>query len=81
MNSLRIAIAILLCTLLLVNYAVADTSRDFARKAYYQIEGNVFDISEINSAIEKLKISSKENKSEPWVYITASRVQPVPRAY
>jgi tetratricopeptide (TPR) repeat protein len=43
-----------------------------AKQAYHQIEGNVFNATELNQAVEKLTQAKEINDQEPWVWLGAS---------
>lgn len=43
-----------------------------AQEAYYQIEGNVFDPSQLRQAAIKLERARKAYPNDPWVYMTES---------
>src|SRR5712692_6150423 len=43
-----------------------------AEQAYYQLEGNVFDRTQIQEALAKLDAARAKRADDPWVYLTAS---------
>jgi len=72
MRNLGCLLILLLLFLSAPSEAFAETARELAKSAYFQIEANVFDPSELSSAIQKLNTAQNQNPKEPFVYLTAS---------
>ena len=83
MNKLVCSLACSLAILCSVSYAAtADkiavplsgtvTPRELAREAYYQIEANVFDRTQLQDAYTKINLAADKNRNEAFIYVAVS---------
>jgi tetratricopeptide (TPR) repeat protein len=83
MNKATCMLALSLAVLCSVSYAAtADTTttphprtvtpRELAREAYYQIEANVFDRTQLQDAYTKINLAADRNRNEAFIYVSVS---------